>query len=58
MRLAKEGVASGESNAGYYIAGASLVGAAAVAFLVMRKQSVKANERPLLAVDDELECKL
>ena len=35
-----------QSNAGYYMAGASLVGAAAIAFFVLKKKDDK-------AVDDE-----
>ena len=59
MRLASKGVATNEpSNAAYYIAGASLFGAAAVAFLMMRKKEEKANETPLLEVDGELKAQM
>lgn len=53
IALATAGVqAESSSNAGYYIAGATLVGAAAVAFLAMKKKDEKVIEAPLLASDD------
>ena len=57
VRLATKGVAQEhKSNAAYYIAGASLVGAAAIAVMLMSKKEQKANETPLLAVDDEFKA--
>ena len=53
ISLATAGVQEeSSSNAGYYIAGATLVGAAAVAFLAMKKKDEKVIEAPLLASDD------
>ena len=45
-------VQSESSNAGYYIAGASLLSAAAVTFIVMKKEGEKVSSEPLLASDD------
>ena len=58
VSLASKGVQAESSNAAYYIAGASLVGAAAVAYLVMRKKDEKAIETPLLAVDDQFKAQM
>lgn len=57
-RLAlKDVVAESESsNAGYYIAGASVLSAAAVAFFVMKKKGEKVASEPLLATDDEFKA--
>lgn len=59
VSLAGKGVqAEKSSNAAYYIAGASLAGAAAVAFLVMKRKNEKANETPLLASDDQFKAQM
>jgi len=54
VSLASKGVEvqSESSNAGYYIAGASILSAAAVAFIVMKKKGEKVSSEPLLASDD------
>ena len=44
-------------NAGYYLAGASILGAAAVAFIILKKKGEKiACEEPLLASDDSIKA--
>ena len=44
-------------NAGYYLAGASILGAAAVAFITLKKKGEKvAYEEPLLASDDAIKA--
>ena len=58
VRLAAKGVQAESSNAAYYVAGTYLVGAAAVAFLVMRRKDTKAIETPLLAVDDQFKAQM
>ena len=58
VSLASKGVQTESSNAAYYIAGASLVGAAAVAYLIMRRKDEKAIETPLLAVDDQFKAQM
>jgi len=53
--LASKGMTKEEShsNAAYYCAGATLVGAAAVAFCLIKKRENKENETPFLACDDD-----
>ena len=58
VSLASKGVQAESSNAAYYVAGASLVSAAAVAYLVMRRKDEKAIETPLLAVDDQFKAQM
>ena len=58
VSLASKGVEveSQSSNAGYYIAGASILSAAAVAFIVMKKKGEKVSSEPLLASDDDFKA--
>ena len=53
--LASKGmnVEQNHSNAAYYCAGATLVGAAAVAFCLLKKRENKENQTPFLASDDD-----
>lgn len=53
--LASKGmtVQESSSNAAYYCAGATLVGAAAVAFCLLKKKENKENQTPFLASDDD-----
>ena len=55
MTLASKGmnVERNHSNAAYYCAGATLVGAAAVAFCLLKKRENKENQTPFLASDDD-----
>ena len=55
VTLASKGVHSEaeSSNAAYYIAGASVLSAAAVAYVIANKKGQKTVEQPLIAHDDE-----
>ena len=58
VSLASSGieVENGSSNAGYYVAGASLVAAATVTVVLMKKNVKKEVEQPLLTVDDDFKA--
>ena len=58
VNLASKGVhAEAESsNAAYYIAGASVLSAAAVAYVITSKKGQKTVEQPLIAHDDEFKA--
>ena len=54
----KSAIAEESSNTAYYIAGASLIGAAVVFSLLMTKKDAKAIETPLLAADDDFKAQM
>lgn len=57
VTLANKGIDVQSSNAGYFIAGATVLSAIAVTFIVMKnKQGDKAASEPLLASDDEFKA--